>query len=334
MKAAVLCGPDRVEIRDVPRPMATRDGWVLVKVEYVGICRTDHQLTGTGLAEDRILGHEVVCRLPGDDAYYVLNNEICCGRCAPCDEGITSHCLHLRELGINRDGGYAEWVCVPRANLSPIIGFRNPALGVLVEPLSCAVRGVERIKAALGFVRSARPVVLVLGGGISGALVIYLLVHSADFRGEIVLHDPVEQPLPWAVMLDIRRVDAPGLISPHLVVECSGSPSALAIGLGTVRCAGVVCLYGVPEPRVPLPISANELFMKEITLLTSFAGATDITMTRAIKTIKNDQPFFERLLGPFISLEEVPNELRRWAPQPGTRTVVDLRGPESGARWS
>jgi threonine dehydrogenase-like Zn-dependent dehydrogenase len=183
---------------------------------------------------------------------------------------------------------------------------------------------VERILAAASLLSVSRPTILVIGGGLSGALISYLLTHSLNFDGEIKLYDLTKASIPWAVKLGIERLEEPEQDKAHLVIECSGSPSGLATALEVVRKAGIVCIYGVPKAGISLPISPNELFMREIAVLTSFAGATDQTMGKAIKYIKDDEAFFEQLLGRVIPLDKLPNELTCWCPQPGTRTVVDI----------
>ncbi len=85
-----------------------------------------------------------------------------------------------------------------------------------------------------------------------------------------------------------------------------------------------MCIYGVPAPKDPLPVQAQELFMREITVLTSFSGATEQTMTEAIAAVRQDEIFFEKLLGNRITLQELPKELTEWNPLPGTRTIVDM----------
>ncbi|CAD5967062.1 Threonine dehydrogenase family Zn-dependent dehydrogenase [Planktothrix tepida] len=323
MKAAVVYGVNQVEIREVSTPTHVQDGEVIADVEFVGVCKTDQQLTMMGLEQERILGHEVVCRLPAQKGHFALNNEISCGQCTYCQEQLTSHCLNLQELGVNEDGGYAEKIRTPRKSLHPF-ELNNPALGVLIEPLSCAVRGTSRILAATNLLSVSRPKTLIIGGGLSGVLISYLLTHSPNFDGEIDLYDITQAPLPWVDRLGIQRVDEPEPDQAHLIVECSGSPEGLATALRLVRKAGIVCIYGVPKPEISLPISPHELFMREITVITSFAGATDHTMGAAIAYIKRDEQFFEQLLGRIIPLEKLPTELTVWCPQPGTRTVVDM----------
>lgn len=323
MKAAVLYGPNQVEIRHVTTPNLPQEGEVIAEVEFVGVCRTDQQLTAAGLDCERILGHEVVCQLPHEQGHFALNDEISCGQCSYCQEGLTSHCQNLQELGVNQDGGYAEKICVPRKALYRF-EFGNPALGVLIEPLSCALRGVERIQAATNLLSISQPTTLVIGGGLSGALISYLLTHSPNNECNIKLYDINKMPIPWAEKLGIERVGEPEKGKAHLVVECSGSPAGLTTALQVVRNAGIVCIYGVPKAGISLPVSPHELFMREIAVLTSFAGVTDKTIAKAIAHIKGDEAFFEQLLGRAIPLEKLPEELTHWNPQPGTRTIVDM----------
>jgi L-iditol 2-dehydrogenase len=322
MRAAVLVGPRKVLIQQLPRPTAGFSGEVVAEVRYVGVCRTDLQLAAHGLEEARVLGHEVVCRAPGEAGFFALNNEVSCGHCTYCREGLTSHCSNLRELGINEHGGYAEWLRAPRRQLHPF-AFENPILGVLIEPLSCALRAEHRLRQFLALVSTGRPSVLIVGGGVSGALLSYLLSRWVE-RPWLQLFEISEALLPWTVGLDLQRVDVPPEGSAHWAIECTGTPGGRLVAFQAARMAGLVCLYGVPCDEASIPVTARELFHRELTVLTSFAGTTDGTMRSAIEIIQKDEPFFERLIGRLVPLERLETELVDWNPVPGTRTVVDL----------
>lgn len=323
MKAVVLSQANHLKIRQVPIPNPTKMGELLADVRFVGVCKTDQQLMEKGLEKDCILGHEIVCCLPDEKGHFCLNNEISCGECSYCLEGLTSHCLNLKELGVNEDGGYAEKICVPQKALHSF-QLANPALGVLIEPLSCAVHGFKRILSSQKLLPVIQPKTLVIGGGISGTLMTYLLDKSSEFKGEIFLYDITPNPLPCLDQLGLERLEDPEPDHSHLIIECSGSTAGLSMACNLVRKGGLVCIYGVPKHDISLPVSPHELLMREITLLTSFAGATDETMTAAIEYIQKDEAFFAQLLGKFISLEQLSQELTYWSPQAGTRTVVDL----------
>ncbi|HEX3873829.1 MAG TPA: alcohol dehydrogenase catalytic domain-containing protein [Solirubrobacteraceae bacterium] len=321
MRAAVLVGPGSVVVRDVLRPSAARDGDVVAEVHYTGICRTDAQLTEAGQPHARVLGHEVVCRIPEEDGFLALNNEISCGRCSYCAVGLTSHCEELSELGVNADGGYAEWILTPRDQLHPF-AFANAMLGVLIEPLSCALRAEQRLWRLIG--PAGRPSILVVGGGVSGALIAYLVSRWPQ-HPEVAVFDPVDAPLPWLRRLPARRCEAPTSASADIVVECSGTPGGCISAFAAARKAAVVCLYGVPRAGVAFPRTARELFADELTVLTSQAGASSTSMRAAIDLIGADEAFFGSLLGRVVPLARLPPELVSWGPAPGTRTVVDVR---------
>ncbi|MGX2993338.1 alcohol dehydrogenase catalytic domain-containing protein [Streptomyces sp. JNUCC 64] len=338
MRAAVLLAPGELAVRRVPRPTAPAPHEVVAEVHYTGICRTDLHLSARAAHAPVVLGHEVVCRIPGEDGYHALNNELSCGGCDPCRDGETSHCVHLVELGVHRDGGFAQWIRAPRAQLQPL-ALRNPVLGVFTEPLSCALRAERRLRRLRPRAPSRPWSALVIGGGVSGALVARLLSRWPD-RPRIRLLDPVPAELPWLDGTDgtdglgalgppdgpggpgVRRVAAPEGPS-QLVVECTGTPEGTATAFDAVAPTGTVCLYGVPEPDVPLPRTPDELFRAEVTVLPSVAGATPATMRAAADLIRRDEAFFTRLLGRRVPLERLPAELADWRPRPGTRTVVE-----------
>lgn len=323
MKAAVLLAPNQVKIQDFPTPEVKNPGEVIATVKFVGVCKTDHQLTCEGVKQETILGHEVVCQLPNEEEYFALNNEISCGKCTYCEEGLTSHCLELKELGINNPGGYAEKMLTPRDRLYPF-EFKNPILGTLVEPLTCAVHAAERIMSSVSLLSVSNPTTFVIGGGISGCFVSYLLSKVYAFSGNISLYDTAKSPITWAENLGIQRLKEPMPRQAHLVIECSGYESALINAFSLVRNAGAVCIYGVPSVDISLPLSPQELFFREIMVFASFAGVTDKTIAIAIQAIKNDEAFFEQLLGWLIPLEKLPTALTSWSPKSGTRTVVVL----------
>jgi threonine dehydrogenase-like Zn-dependent dehydrogenase len=196
-------------------------------------------------------------------------------------------------------------------------------LGVLIEPLSCALHAEQRLRR---FMESniTHPSVLIVGGGVSGALISYLLCRWPE-RPQIRLFDSSAAELPWSTNLQVQRVKEVHEESSQIVVECSGTPEGCRTAFQAIRRAGLVCLYGVPGEATLIPRTARELFQLELTVLTSVAGATEITMQSAIEFIQRDERFFEQLLGRCVPLEHLPVELVDWRPSPGTRTVVDLK---------
>ncbi|MGE5123724.1 MAG: alcohol dehydrogenase catalytic domain-containing protein [Acidobacteriaceae bacterium] len=133
MKALVLREYDKpmsLEDRPMRDPMGSE---VCLKVKAAGICGTDLKLfrgKNPRLKLPIVLGHEfagevvaigpeVRLRREGDRAvaYMYMN----CGQCEQCLSGHENLCSNRRGFfGFDRDGGFAEYVLIPEANLVPI----------------------------------------------------------------------------------------------------------------------------------------------------------------------------------------------------------------------
>lgn len=131
MRAAIFHehgGPEVVHIEEVPRPepgagevrlrvraaaMNHLDLWVR---RGIGIETTMPHIGGTDIAgEVDALGEGVEAIEPG--ARVVVNPSLWCGRCEACIRGEHSLCARYRILGEHTDGGFAEYVVVPAANV-------------------------------------------------------------------------------------------------------------------------------------------------------------------------------------------------------------------------
>ena len=155
MRAAYLYGKKdlRVEDADVPEIGGNE---VLLKVKSSFVCGTDVRMVENGykgISEDSplIIGHEmsgVIEKAGRDVGKYKEGMRVAvapnmgCGVCDMCVSGNTHLCADLRALGINLDGGFAEYVRLPdsavrQGNIVEIaddVSFDEAALG---EPLSC-----------------------------------------------------------------------------------------------------------------------------------------------------------------------------------------------------
>lgn len=125
-----------IELRDVPRPTAGPDE-VLVKVEASAVNHTDVWIrrgvegeppivTGidvAGVVED--VGTNVSTASVGDRVVLYWNTTYC-GACEFCHRGEISMCLDYGGLGVDVDGGHAEFVTVPASHAIPIPDHVSP----------------------------------------------------------------------------------------------------------------------------------------------------------------------------------------------------------------
>ena len=124
MQAAILQNDMEIIVSEAPMP-TFGTGQVLVKVHWASICGTDlhiylgefkervkypsilgHEFSGVVAA----VGHGVSSLSEGDRV--VVDPIIWCGQCPACLNGQFNVCRSLKLIGIEIDGGFAEYVAV------------------------------------------------------------------------------------------------------------------------------------------------------------------------------------------------------------------------------
>lgn len=172
MKALVYTGAKTLDYRDVaePEPDAASDE-VRVRIASVGICGSDmHAWLGHDARRPAplILGHEAAGVVVGGDEdgrRVTINPLVSCGQCPPCLRGRDNLCVERQIISMPpREGAFAEWLRMPRRNLTTIpddVPFEKAALA---EPIACGWHAVKlasaRLDPALSDART-----LVIGGG-------------------------------------------------------------------------------------------------------------------------------------------------------------------------
>src|SRR4029077_17043716 len=117
-----------LEEADIPIPdIGSFD--VLIRVAADGICHSDaHYRAGISKIDNLplTLGHEIAGRVEevGSDVTHVLAGDRVCvhylvsrGLCEFCMRGLEQFCRKGQMIGKHRDGGYAEFIKVPGANV-------------------------------------------------------------------------------------------------------------------------------------------------------------------------------------------------------------------------
>jgi D-arabinose 1-dehydrogenase-like Zn-dependent alcohol dehydrogenase len=169
--------------RPAPEP---KDTEVLVRVRGAGVCHSDvhiwegHYDLGSGrklsfanrVALPLTLGHETageVVRLgpkatgvkPGDKV--LACSWIGCGECAACGAGDEHLCVKPGFLGVNRDGGYSDYVVVPHPRYLIDIGDIDP---VSAAPLVCSGLTTYSALKKFGSTLERVPTIIIGAGGL------------------------------------------------------------------------------------------------------------------------------------------------------------------------
>jgi 2-desacetyl-2-hydroxyethyl bacteriochlorophyllide A dehydrogenase len=299
MKAAQYQSPGHFDVVTTElRPL--REDEVLVDVEACGICGTDvHIVEGTSRSTPPVvLGHEYAGKIVelgkkvighAIGARVAVDPNIACGECFYCRRGLVHLCSSLCALGVDIDGGMAEYCVVPSRQLYALGEEMSPEVCAFVEPLSCAVHGIDRAGIRLG------DTVVILGGGPIGQIMLQLAqIGGAAFTA---LVEPLRQkrelaeklgasltidPLSADVAKALHNVASEGA---DVVIECAGTPATAALSLELARRGGTVEFFGVCPMGAAIPLEPNKVYFKELTIVGSYVNPH--TFSRAIALLRS-----------------------------------------------
>jgi 2-desacetyl-2-hydroxyethyl bacteriochlorophyllide A dehydrogenase len=296
VNAAVVERPGKVAVEQVDDP-APGPREVLVRVDACGICGTDlHLLDGESpLARYPLIpGHEFsgevvaagrqVQDLRVGDVVAVDPN-LPCGVCRFCRAGRENLCLNYEAIGVTRAGGCAELVAVPAANAFVLPEGLPRAWGSLVEPLSCAVHGFDRLNAKLA------DRYLIYGAGTMGLLMAQLARRAGAASVAVVDVQAGRLPVAERLGADRTATSADDLDRPQgweVVIDATGVVAAIEDGLRRVARGGTFLLFGVTSAEATATFSPFRVYNEEISVvgsmavLHSFQRALDLLVAGAV----------------------------------------------------
>ena len=294
MRVAMYYNNKDVRIEEMPTPRIGPDE-LLVKVWASGVCGSDvlewYRLPKAPL----VLGHEIAGEIAevgsdirewkkGDRVF--VSHHVPCNMCRYCLAGHHSVCDTLSATNFD-PGGFAEYLRVPAINVRNGV-YRLPDSmsydeGVFIEPLACVVRGQEHT----GWMPGRR--VLVIGSGIAGLLHIQLAQAAGAAR--VIAVDINASRLDAAKKLgaDVALTPGDDFIDrlkecndgrlAELVIVSTGAVSAVGQAFSAVDRGGTILFFAPSDPGASIEMPFNELWRKEVTMTTSYAGSPrDITV--------------------------------------------------------
>lgn len=278
MKAARAFDHDDVRVVELPRPVIG-PGDALVRVRVCGICSGDVLPWYIRRKCPTVIGHEPAGEIvevgagvegwkPGDRVF--IHHHAPCLECRACQRGLPSMCAAWRASSLD-PGGMAEFCRVPALNLAHDTLHLPDELsfddGALIEPLACVVRAFHRSGIQPG------DTLAVVGLGFIGQAMVALGRHYGAAR--IVASDVQ----PWRLqrarelgadkVFDAREVGAAEAVD--VVMVCASKPEAIQAGIDQAAPGGRILMFMPPEPGTPLALDPNQLFFRELSLLTSYS---------------------------------------------------------------
>jgi len=335
MMAAVFKGNGVLSVESVDVPKIKNRDEVLFKVEACSICGTDVHIlevppAGFDVEPGLILGHEIVAEIvdigsgvttlkPGDRVVVEPNDY--CGVCEYCLKGLTNHCANQISLGVNKNGGFAEYVIVTEKVAHKISDSLPTNIAVFAEPLACVVNGFQKINTMPG--QSA----FVIGAGPIGLIFVQML--KAAGVHPIIVSEPMQLRREYAVKCGADYVfnplekDAGEFVSsitgigPDVVIDVVGSQMSEAIR--TVRKGGKVLLFGFNTKAEPKVIQ-HQIVLKEIQLLGTWIAKS--TFPAAVQILEKRTLDLEKLITHIMPLSRIQEGISLLARGEGLEIII------------
>ena len=324
MEAADFRGNDRIEIVHLERPDPT-PGEVLLRVASTALCGSDFKLWHGGA--EHVAGHEIAghVQAPG----HPLDGQLCavyiplhCGTCPACEAGDTQSCLTVSSLiGWNRDGGYAEYLCVPENCLLPVPDDIDARLAPLL--LDTIGTSAHALREAARHLRAQAPSVLVTGAGPVGLGV----VLAAQALGYVHIDVAEPNPARAAIAADFGASIVP--VGSHdkrydLIVECSGNHAARDLAIHLVLPKGVIVLVG--ENAAPWTITEDKVFRrKDFALLRTFYFPKG-DFAANVELLRANRDRYARLVDDAFPLADLPRKFADFAAGKSIKPVLSFEG--------
>jgi len=289
MKAAVVIGRRRFEIRETPTPQA-QPGQVVLKVRLCAICGTDLEFVDNLRLDDKkekieaVLGHEWVGEVVdvgrGVTGWSVGDRAVdfraSCGRCYWCRHGLRHLCVGALgdstefEGGIrtSMSGAMAEYIVRTPQGMKSIMKVADSVSdeeAALTEPLNVALAPVYEVPIKPG------NAVVIIGAGHIGQL--SLLAIKAAGAGPVIVTDKIKSRLDKARELgadfalnadegDItKRIMEITKVGADAVIICARGADILQQSLKAARRQGTIVIIGFLKPAMidPMYILNNNL---------------------------------------------------------------------------
>ena len=331
MRALVIEAVGKAAVQEVPYPKPEA-GQVTVRVEASGLCGTDlHIYKGEFLSSYPIIpGHEfsgTVAEVGADVSEWAIGDRVAvdpgvfCHDCYFCKTDRANHCLRWNGIGVTLPGGLAEYCAVPQENLYRISESLSFEQGAFVEPISCVVYGLRRLRLQVG------DHALVFGAGPIGLLHTQLLAHGG--AASVTVVDLVQRRLQLAQRLGATQVVQAGpnqdqelaAIAPlgfDLIVDATGVPSVVEKSFDYIKRTGKIMFFGVNPKDAKIQVSPFDVYQKDLEIYGSFAlrytfyYARDLLTNGVVQTdpLISHTVGLEEALQAIISPEGLPGRMK------------------------
>ena len=240
-----------------------------------------------------------------------------CGECFYCRRARGNLCENWNALGVTYPGAAAQFLLSPKKNIHKLPKNVDLKSAVLIEPLSCAVRGFDQLP------RNPGSHYLIYGSGTMGLMMAELAKVNGAASVSIV--DLNQDKLKTAKVLGFTNLakSADEFDQPRgfdVVIDCTGVTEAIKDGLKHVMPGGTFLQFGVANKGAKVEIEPFWVYNKEITIVGSMAVLH--SFDRAVELFASGVLNADVMISDRYSLENYADALTAFKSGKGRKTIV------------
>lgn len=353
MNAAVFYGPNDIRIENIEIDTEKSSERYLLKVISCSVCSYDVRTFRNGsfkVIPPIILGHEICAEMV--DEYTGKNVSIKpktrvsiypvipCFNCWYCSKKKYNLCSNLKEIGSTFNGGYAEYITIPKkifeiGGMIPVPDNVSNEEASLVEPLACCMNSFNQIK-MLEFYS-----IIIIGDGPIGLM--QLMLFKKFFNKKVTMIGKIKHRLETAKKLgadlvvclneddksdDIKMIkEINEEFSPNLIFVSNNNPNSINLALELVNKNGKIVIFsGIKKSanhanNITL-IDPNFIHYNQVSILGSFSSTPE-NLGEAMNLIHSREIKISDLITDTFSLEDIESAFHTFESFKGLKTVIN-----------
>ena len=307
---------------DYPKPIIGNDD-VLVKVHYCGICGSDitnfkYKMYQVPL----VMGHEFSGEVMeiGQSITDIKIGDSVCGINVALD---ISEGGNLDSLGIFKDGGFAEYVKVPRKYLFKIPEGISTKEAALIESFANATRAEKLSK-----IGENQNIIIIGAGNIGLCFLNYFLSEKKpNYIAVIELQEFLREKAKEMGAIDAfppNKVKLKKFIkkhgSPTFIFDCAGNEQTIRLAIDIIDKGGSVIMVGFSKGNISLPMFL--LNNKEV-CVQGVLGHDREDIMKSIDYFKKTSVDINSLISEIIPLDDIQTTFERYI-EPGERKFIKI----------
>ena len=346
-RAAVFYGPGRISVEEINlRGHGDRGGDKgnagdqILKVRSCCVCGYDARVFRNGHRKVNppvVLGHEICAETTNDLSLIKAGTRVAiypvlpCLKCRYCELKRYNLCLDIKEIGSTLDGGFAEYIKIPKeivqiGGLVAVPDSLSDEEASLIEPLACCLNGFSQINGPLGKDSS----VAIIGDGPMGLLHLQLSKNLLGTRPVVIGKTPERMAAAKCLGADkvfsadnhqaSEILQSNGRSGHDLIVVATSEPSALDLAVKIASKGSCINVFaGIKGNSSAL--DPNLIHYNQISVNGSFSSTPD-SFKRAVQLASGKIVDLSKMVTHRYSLDAISEAISVTESYKGLRAAV------------